>query len=244
MLLLASNIKYLRKTKKVTLQDLGESVGVSHNAISNYENGKFFPTADVLVKICEFFDISADDFLLKDLSGGVEPAVFEPADLPSEEQGSNILVPVDEQSRYMGRRGKKYVRELTYVKIPNIEGDARTFEVSGNFMNPVLMAGDFVACIPSSLGEIKTGQIYVIVSNQINMGYFQSEQDRVLCIPGNKEEFEPFHIPANDIREVWEARVRLTNQISDPRLLYGNVERRMKVIEEFFKDKFSDIVLK
>jgi len=240
MLLLASNIKYLRKVKKVTLQDIGESVGVSHNAISNYENGKFYPTADVLVKLCEYFNLSADDLLLKDLSSGVEAEVFESAKI---ERGNNLLVPVSAQSEYLGKRSKKYIRELHFINVPGVEGDARTFEVSGNFMNPVLMAGDFVACTPCSLPEIKTGQIYVVVSDQISIGYFQHEQDRVLCIPANKEEFDPFRIQADEVREVWEAQMRLTPQISDPRLVYGNMERRMKVIEEFFRDKFSGIVL-
>lgn len=250
MLLLASNIKYLRKEKKVTQQDISVSVGVSFNAISNYENGKFYPPADILVKLAEYFNVGTDDLLLKDLSTTNTQEV-QPYAIVEDRPRQNVFVAAEAQVEYAGKWGKKFARDLTYISIPGIEGDARTFEVYGNSMNPVLLSGDHVACTPCSLPEVKAGQIYAIVMPQsltdaypVKITYAQPEQGRVLCIPANRDEYVPYHIRNEEIREVWEAKIRLTAQITDPRMLAGNIEHRVKVLEEFFRDKFPDEVLK
>lgn len=233
----------------MTQGELGSAVGLSDNAISTYEKGKFFPTADVLVKICEYFNVSSDDLLLKDLSSNTEEV--KPYAVTEDRPMQNVWVSAEAQVEYAGKWGKKFARELTYVNIPGIEGEARTFEVYGNSMNPVLISGDFVACTPSSLAEVKAGQIYAIVIAQsltdaypVKITYAQPEKGRVLCIPANKEEFRAYHLDEKEIQEVWEAKIRLTAQITDPRMLAGNLEQRMKVLEDFFRDKFPTEVLK
>lgn len=249
LLFLPSNLKHLRKKMKVNQVDIGDAAGVSYNAISNYENGKFFPTADILAKLCEYFNVGADDLLFKDLSSNTQNV--QPYAVVDDQVRQNVFVAAEAQVEYAGKWGKKFARDLTYINIPGIEGDARTFEVYGNSMNPVLLSGDHVACTPCSLPEVKAGQIYAIVMPQsltdaypVKITYAQPEQGRVLCIPANRDEFVPYHIRNEDIREVWEAKIRLTAQITDPRMLAGNIEHRLKVLEEFFRDKFPTEVLK
>lgn len=248
MLLLASNIKHLRKVMQVSQQDVADYVGLANTAISGYEKEKFYPGADTLAKMCEYFRVGADDLLFKDLAGGVASNVFEPVN--TERISSNVKIVAEEQAEYAGRWSKKFTRGLTYLNIPGIEGEARTFEVYGNSMNPVLISGDYVACTPCSLPEVKAGQIYAIVvansetdANPVKITYAQVEHNRVLCIPANNAEFTSYHIQTEDISEVWEAKVRLTTKMTDPRMLAGNIEHRLKVLEEFFKEKFPNIVI-
>lgn len=239
MLLFSSNIKYLRKQKKVTQLDIANAVGVSDNAISNYENGKFFPTADILVKLCEYLNVSPDDLLLKDLASGVEAEVFESAQF---EKGNNVLVPLSAQEEYVGKWSKKFIRELTYVNVPGVEGEARTFEVSGNGMNPILLQGDFAACTASSLAEVQSGKIYAIVTSQkIHWGYIQVQHERLQCIPANTDEHEAYFIPETDVREVWEVQRRITGHLVEPAL---SMEGRLRTVEEWLKSKFSDEMLR
>lgn len=239
MLLLSSNIKYLRKERKVSQQEIGDAIGVSYNAVSNYENGKFFPGADVLVKLCAYFNISADDLLLKDLASGAETEVFESAQF---EKGNNVLVPLSAQEEYVGKWSKKFIRELTYVNVPGVEGDARTFEVSGNGMNPILLQGDFAACTVSSPAQVQSGKIYAIVTSQkIHWGYIQVQHERLQCIPANTDEHEAYFIPETDVREVWEVQRRITGHLVEPAL---SMEARLRTVEEWLKSKFSDEMLR
>lgn len=48
---------------KTTYKDLGEAVGVRQQTISQYAAGQTQPTADVVLKIARFFDVSVDYML-------------------------------------------------------------------------------------------------------------------------------------------------------------------------------------
>ena len=62
-----NNLKYLRKSKKLTLFELGDSVNISKSAISDYETGKSSPGFEVVKKLSIFFDISIDDLYNSDI---------------------------------------------------------------------------------------------------------------------------------------------------------------------------------
>lgn len=53
-------IKTLRKQKGLTMKQLGELVGVSDGAISQYESGNRQPPVDICVKLADVFDCSLD----------------------------------------------------------------------------------------------------------------------------------------------------------------------------------------
>ncbi len=56
-------IKELRKEKVITMKRLGEIIGVSEGAVSQYENGKRQPDYDILKKIADFFNVTTDYLL-------------------------------------------------------------------------------------------------------------------------------------------------------------------------------------
>lgn len=54
------NIRFLRKTKKLTLIELSEMLNISKSALSDYETGKSIPGLDVVQKFSTFFQIPMD----------------------------------------------------------------------------------------------------------------------------------------------------------------------------------------
>ena len=56
----------IRKEKNITQSKLAEKLGVTDRSVSNWENGKFYPDIDALVKISKCFNISLDDLLSYD----------------------------------------------------------------------------------------------------------------------------------------------------------------------------------
>lgn len=59
----AQNLKLLRTLLGLTQAELGAQIGVSRRVISYYENGEGEPRADLLRRICETYDISADKMI-------------------------------------------------------------------------------------------------------------------------------------------------------------------------------------
>ena len=56
-----NRIKFLRKSRHLTLRELGKILDIPDNSLSQYENGKrkTIPK-DVLIELAEYFDVSVD----------------------------------------------------------------------------------------------------------------------------------------------------------------------------------------
>ena len=58
-------IKKLRDSRGWTQSELAEKLGTDGRMISHYEKGKNIPSADILVKIAELFNVSIDYLLIE-----------------------------------------------------------------------------------------------------------------------------------------------------------------------------------
>lgn len=57
---IANNICELRKTNKLTQVELAEKLNYSDKAVSRWERGDTLPDIDILLKICDLFNVSFD----------------------------------------------------------------------------------------------------------------------------------------------------------------------------------------
>lgn len=62
------NLNFLRKSLGINGKEIAKILGVSPSTYSKYENGLVQPDMDGLVTISEFFGVTIDDLLKKDLS--------------------------------------------------------------------------------------------------------------------------------------------------------------------------------
>lgn len=53
-------LKELRIEKGVSAKAISESINLSRNAIYNYEQGIREPSLEILIRLCDYFDVSAD----------------------------------------------------------------------------------------------------------------------------------------------------------------------------------------
>lgn len=65
---IGNNIKYLRKGKGLTQIELGELFSITGTQVSAYESGKSAPSFEGLLKLSEYFNVSLDDLVYKDLT--------------------------------------------------------------------------------------------------------------------------------------------------------------------------------
>lgn len=59
----AQNLKDLRGKMRISQRTLAKKLGIQPTAVSAYEHGKKLPTAEKLIKIADFFDVSTDKLL-------------------------------------------------------------------------------------------------------------------------------------------------------------------------------------
>ena len=58
-----NRIRELRKTRGMTMKQLGEVVGLAESTISQYETGKRQPDNETLLKLGELFEVTVDYLL-------------------------------------------------------------------------------------------------------------------------------------------------------------------------------------
>lgn len=65
---ISANLRYLRKTKKISQAELCDGVNVTSATISNWERGKSEPTASQLILLSQLFEVNISDLIGSDLS--------------------------------------------------------------------------------------------------------------------------------------------------------------------------------
>lgn len=62
----AQRIRFLRQSWEMNQVQLAEKLGVTKQSVSNWENDNIVPSIEMLVKIADFFSVSADYLLGRD----------------------------------------------------------------------------------------------------------------------------------------------------------------------------------
>lgn len=236
---LASNIKFLRKRRKLTQQDLADNLNTTRASINNYENGMAQPPLQLVMQLSDLFHLSVDTLLRVDL------AALRESQLYLIEKGSEVFVrgneirilatTVDAQNKdnielvsikakagyTYGYFDPEFISELPVFQLPFLAKDKkyRTFQISGDSMLPVpdksWVTGEFV----QDLNSIKTGELYIILT--LNEGVVFKKVKNELAEKGSLQlislnpEYQAYDLPVTEIREAWKFTHYITNEISE-----------------------------
>ncbi len=58
-----NNLKYLRKSRSLTQQELADVLGISRQGYAKYENDLGEPDISTLIKLADYFDVSVDSMI-------------------------------------------------------------------------------------------------------------------------------------------------------------------------------------
>jgi len=73
----AIRIKNLRQAKELNQVQLAEKLGVKKQSISNWENDNIMPSIDMLVRIADFFHVSTDYLLGRNVQEPEAPQMLD-----------------------------------------------------------------------------------------------------------------------------------------------------------------------
>ena len=94
------NLKYCRKSHKLTQEELSEKLEITPTHLSRIENGKSFVTAELLDALCIIFDISPATLFLMPQEFKGDDSFFE-----------KINLKIDEELKKTGLNLKGRIRE-------------------------------------------------------------------------------------------------------------------------------------
>ncbi len=221
--MLRSNLKYLREKKKLTQSEVSKILEISRSTYANYEKEQSEPTASQLLKLAQFYKVSTDDLLTKDIGAPLFRPDIEKQDsilsenirlLPvmvSENSKTNIeLVPAKAIAGYVtGMKETSYISELPRFYLPKLhEGSYRAFEIEGDSMPPIQHGYIVVGRFVEYARDLKNGQRYVVVIRNEGVVFKRviSELDvnQRLILASDNPEYRPYSVSIKDVLEAWE----------------------------------------
>lgn len=221
-----TNLRFLRKMKSLTQEELAGQLNVKRSVIGAYEEGRAKPNYELLQQLSAMFSISIDHLITLDLRhtekvplfGSDQPAVASPAPMKilaitvDDQDRENIeLVPVKAAAGYLaGYSDPAYLKELNRFRLPFLpSGTYRAFEIKGDSMLPVQPGSVIVGEYVENLQRIKDGQTYIILSRHdgivFKRVFNQTEQNGQLLLRSDNPSYPPYTLPAEEILEVWKA---------------------------------------
>jgi transcriptional regulator with XRE-family HTH domain len=222
---LGLNIRYLRKIRGLTQDQLADKISVNRAMIGSYEEGRAIPKLDALRAMSLYFSIRIDDLVNIDLSVRKNEEGELNHNFP-EGKGLRVLttlvdrnnkelitlVPVKASAGYLaGYTDPDFIETLPRFSLPlpelGKERTTRAFQINGNSMEPI-PPGSYIICdYLQNWNEIKDGKAYVIVTRDDGIVYkrlYRHDKNTYLLKSDNPE-YAPYTLPISAVSEVWNA---------------------------------------
>ena len=242
----SKNLKFLRKKVNLTQDEFALRMGVKRSLIGSYEEERAKPHLSLVKKICSFFDISFEDFLLKDLSNLVY-------DIPVPEninvsftqkrltekllsaRNTISFVPVKAAAGYLaGFSDESFIDELNTFTLPMLaSGNYRAFEIEGDSMMPTPSGSVIVGEKIHSFNEIKNANTYIFVIKNQGVVYkrvLMTDKKNTLTLQSDNPIFEPYSIKTNEIVELW--KTTLIIQKPETKMPLWNVNSLANAVQD------------
>lgn len=263
----SSNIKFLRKHRSRTQDDVAFALNMKRSTLSGYENEVSEPNIEALVAFSKYFNIAIDTLVKVDLSMLSEGQLsqlergFDPY-----LKGSNLrvltttvnadnlenieLVTEKAKAGYTtGFADPEYIKVLPTFSMPFLSRDRkyRTFQISGDSMLPIpdgsYVTGEYVV----DWTYIRSGQPYIILTHDDGI-VFKIVENKIdsegrLTLSSLNPLYKPFDLAAADIKEVWRFVHYISAEMPERAENTLREEQLVKAVQDLQK-KVEEIQLK
>ncbi len=235
----ASNIKFLRKRKGRTQDDVAFALNLKRPTLSGYENGVAQPGIEVLILFSGYFNVSIDNLLKLNLSILPESQLGElERGYDVYIKGSNLrvltttvnsrntenieLVPEKAKAGYTtGYADPEYIGELPVFTLPFLSDKKkyRTFQLKGDSMLPIpdgsWVTGEYL----QDWREIISGKAYIVFTLDDGIVFKIVENmlsEGKLVLYSLNPIYEPYEVHASQVREIWKFVNYISSELPDP----------------------------
>ena len=160
----------------------------------------------------------------------------------SQEDERIVHVPVPAQAGYAGELSNPiFIQDLPSFTLPDYKfkvGTHRSFDVSGDSMEPTLFEGDKVVCsfLEPTLWEtsIKDNYVYVIVTRGdivVKRVFNKLKEGKYLEVQSDNNFYDVYQISISDIREMWYVRAKISPFLPSPANTQNIVRDEVKQLQ-------------
>ncbi len=217
----AKNIKFLRKRKKLSQNAVAKTLNLTRSSLSGYENATAQAPYDILIKLSEFYNVSLDVILKKDISKISEKKLTNmegngnfndngPSTSRNDTRLDIELVSMETITLYSKNyNNPEFIKKLPIIKLPFLPENKkhRVFVTTDNSMIPATKGSYIIGEYLNDWNKIEDGKYYIIVTNTKGVLFKQvfknTSNDKGIQLCSNDPAFEPIDIDVSEIIEIW-----------------------------------------
>jgi len=233
-----SNIRFLRKRRGRTQEDVSAYLKMKRSTYAGYENGVAQPGIDELRQFSDYFRISMDTLVRVNLAGLSESQVSQL------ESGFDVYIKggqlrilattVDRQNRdnielvaekakagyKRGYADPDFIRELPVFQLPFLspERKYRTFQISGDSMKPIPDRAYVTAEFVENWNYLKNGDPCIILTKDEGLVFKLIEKDfrhKRFILHSLNREYQSYPVMAEEIAEIWKFIHYISSEMPD-----------------------------
>ncbi len=255
----SSNIKFLRKRRGRTQDEVAFSLNLIRSTLGGYENNVAKPGIDVLLAFSTYFKIAVDTLIKVDLTTLPESQLVQlergydvyvkgsnlrilATTVDSEDNENVELVSEKAKAGYTsGFADPEYIKVLPTFKLPFLskERKYRTFQISGDSMLPIpdksWVTGEYV----ENWQYIKDGQPYIVLTLDDGIVFKvvenKIEQEGKLVLHSLNTLYEPYEIQIADVKEVWKFVNYISSEMPERNIEKDDLVQEIKSLRQEVK---------
>jgi len=251
------NIKFLRKRRGLTQEDVANSLNMKRSTMNNYENIVAQPGMEALVTISNYYKVAIDTLIRVELAKlpesqvrqvekgydvfirGSELRVLATTVRPDNEENIE-LVPEKAKAGYVsGFADPEYISILPTFRLPFLSKQKkyRTFQVSGDSMLPIPDKAWVTGVYVQDWSSIRDKDAYIILTSEEGIVFKVAEnrlkQEGKLILHSLNPAYAPYDLNAKDIREIWQFVHFISGELPDNEMASAaELTRSVKALQE------------
>lgn len=238
--LAGQNLKYLRKLRGFTQEEFAGKLNIKRSLLGAYEEERAEPRLEVLEAVSDWFKVSLDDLLRRDLTE-VKGNYLNKRRMQKMNDENNLIsfVPVKAAAGYLaGYADEEFIDELNTFTLPMLGGGQyRAFEIIGDSMLPTPSGSVIVGQkVVNDLEEIRNNQAYIVVSRNEGIVYKRivknNRAKNKLTMVSDNPTYQPYNINAEDIIELWQAQMVISKVAVQQRWDMGQLANMVSNLQE------------
>jgi transcriptional regulator with XRE-family HTH domain len=251
-----SNIKFLRKRKGRTQDDVAFSLEMKRSTLSGYENEVAKPSVEVLLAFSDYFKISVDTLIKIDLASLPESQLIQlergydvfikggnlrvlATTVDSDNEENIELVSEKAKAGYTsGFADPEYIKILPTFKLPFLsrERKYRTFQISGDSMLPIpdkaYITGEYI----DNWSYIKDGQPCIILTLDDGIVFKivnnKIQEEGKLILHSLNTLYQPYELDVKEVKEIWKFVNYISSEMPDRNIEKDELVSEVKALRQ------------
>lgn len=252
---IAQNLKYLRKRKGKSQEEMAQILGLNRSTYSGYENEVAQPSLELLLQLAQTEKIPLEIILSKSLAkmsaqdldalqgawkgeaSGQHLRVLTTVVNAQNEEEIELISEKVSAGYTSGYADPTYLQELPTLRLPFLSKDRkyRAFPIVGDSMPPVVhgsyVVGEFVQDwlrLPSN-----TPCVVVTKEDGIVFKYVQNllQEQQILRLSSTNPLYAPFEVHVSEVIEVWRFVSYISKELPDIQLDDASIGAQLRAMQ-------------